>query len=161
MPMDLLTAKVPDSEILRRDWKLTTVTPSQIANISLIVEKYRRKLWLAVGVVNTPASLVIQGFVRFMLKTEEIVRFPYNVNAFTAGQANNVFIGNNSSFGTASTFNLFDEAIFADLSGKQIGVTPWRLVIEADLCEFVIERFSMAGGDTFFGFLVVQQEYPY
>lgn len=152
------TAQVPYSEFRFQRGIFTAAPSPDVWTVNLDPWKYRRKLWIAVGVVNTPASLVLDGFVAYYYKGEQMLQLPYIVNART-GQ--NVWYGPNASFGTATDFTLFDEPLYADYGGKYIACTPFRSTTTADKAVFHLDRFAMAGGDTFFGYLAVLSEYPY
>lgn len=160
--MDLSTAQVPDSDLLYVKRNDTTVAaPLDYFSLDLEPFKFRRKLWLSVGVVNTPGTLVIDGFLEFLFNGESMLVLPYRYQAFASSSGKNIFFGSTSTFGTAAAFSLFDEAFFADFGGKFIGTTPFRCVLAADKVRFRIDRHVMAGGDTFFGFMACQQEFPY
>lgn len=162
--MELQAAQVPDCDVLnvRFSGLAAAITPPfDILSLSLNPFMYRRKLWIACGVLNTPASLVVEGFVEYSMKGNVVFRLPMNINAFATTSGNNVFYGNSSGFGVVGPVTFYDEPCIAEFSGKFIASTPFRSVITADKCRFHIDRHSMAGGDTFFCFLAVQQEFPY
>lgn len=157
MPAVLSTANVPDSEFLLERRIETAVPTGYRIDIGLNPFKYRRKLWFASGVLNTPGSLKVNGHLEFSFKGAQVFQLPYHVNI-----GDGVFFGANAQFGTAAALWHFDEALFADLTGKYIGSTPFRCIVTADKVSFVNEvGFSMAGGDTWFAFLACQQEFPY
>lgn len=164
MSLELQAAQVPDCDVLvaRFNGLAGAITPPfDILTLSLNPFMYRRKLWIACGVLNTPASLVVEGFVEYRLKTQSVFRLPMNINAFPVAQGNNIFYGNSSGFGVAGPVAFFDEPVIGEFQGKFIASTPFRSVITADSVRFNINRHSMAGGDTFFCFMAVQQEFPY
>jgi hypothetical protein len=146
--MELQAAQVPDCDILisRFAGLAAAITPPfDILTLALNPFMYRRKLWIACGVLNTPASLLVEGFVEYSFKGNSVFRLPMNINAFATGSGNNVFYGNSTGFGVVGPVAFFDEPVIAEFGGKFIAST----------------RHAMAGGDTFFAFMAVQQEFPY
>jgi hypothetical protein len=164
MSMELQAAQVPDCDILvsRFSGLAAAITPPfDILSLNLNPFMYRRKLWIACGVLATPASLAVEGFMEYSLKGNTVFRLPMNINAFPTAVGNNVFYGNSSGFGVAGPVTFYDEPCIGSLNNKFIASTPFRSVITADKCRWHIDRHSMAAADTFFCFLAVQQEFPY
>ena len=146
------TAQTAQSIIAQDKFAITTISGNtDVLKVVTPKQLVHRKLWLATGMSGAMSAAVIDAELQFMLNGDIVSRLPYRFNTGVAGK--NIFIGNNSGWGSTSQSYAYDEGVFIDYNNQTVCSTPWRLKVTCDEIRLRVERATIS--TRWFGALIV------